>query len=507
MLASIRAHDTEADPFEVEAEDELPYVQLGHWMGLADVHAKAKELYWILAMHLNYKRGDRYVWPSTEILALLLGYSRGDKITSFTRELEGIGALKVIKVPDGRGPQMKNVYKLRRTPPEGYTGPRSLSEFYERLGKAYDGAVLEELQRLNSIESPGQTVPPQIGGGVFPRSGGHVGPQLRGDVAPQLGAVTTRTSNYKKENEPAPSARSAGDARRASTGSSARARGGSAAANSAKAPKKSALPKKNQVRMTRDQAKAVTTVEERYPAELAQKMPQYRPPVVRDTILGLLGQAPHQRTAEQLAQRLERRWYRWGFAEKDRKGEINSYPGVVAQLLSAQPCGAPRCEDGTDIDDDEPCRACLERQDERRSQHSGVPSSRTNRRPKPGGALCYWECAEPDCRQPGWGEPSADGLCPACRTRAAEAADAGRRLAAQLAQEEEDRQAQTARAWADLLTQAYEEHEHRSRNEAERLAHDAAKARASTAEAEQDRLLREQLAEEHPELARYSQRM
>ncbi|MFD3722714.1 hypothetical protein [Streptomyces sp. NPDC058674] len=42
MLTAVRAQDS--DPFEVEAEDELPFVQLGHWIGLADIDAKAKEL-------------------------------------------------------------------------------------------------------------------------------------------------------------------------------------------------------------------------------------------------------------------------------------------------------------------------------------------------------------------------------------------------------------------------------------------------------------------------------
>ncbi|MGW1894174.1 hypothetical protein ACWCP6_28595 [Streptomyces sp. NPDC002004] len=504
MLATIRAQDTDTDPFEVEAEDELPYVQLGHWIGLADVSAKAKELYWILAMHLNYKRGDRYVWPSTEILAMLLGYSRGDKITSFARELEAIGALKVIKVPDGKGPQKKNVYKLRRTPPDGYTGSRSLSEFYERLGRAYDGAVLDGIQHANSIKSAGQNVSPGSGGYVSPQLGADVGPQLRGHVTPQFGGITTRTLNYKKENEQAPSARSAGDARRATTGSRTCEPSGSAVTNDVKAPEQ-ATSKKNQVRMTREQARAVKLVESAYPASLVAKMPAYRPPTVRDAILATLGTGPAQRTAEQIAARLERRWYAWSFADKDRQGEIRSYPGVVVRLISSQPCGNARCEDGIDIDDGEPCRACPERQHDRRSRpKSPVPGPRQQEATR-----VRWECADADCRRPGRGELPADGLCPDCRERAAKAAAAAQRLAGELARQNETRRHQASEAWQKVLDEAYAEHQERKKEQGRRQAKEAEEV-VATAQQESDQAetlrLREQLAQEYPELAEYARR-
>ncbi|MFI2373201.1 hypothetical protein [Streptomyces sp. NPDC018833] len=500
MLATIRAQDTDVDPFEVQAEDELPYVQLGHWMGLADVSATAKELYWILAMHLNYKRGDRYVWPSTEILAMLLGYSRGDKITPFTRELESIGALTVIKVPDGRGPQKKNVYKLRRTPPEHYTGPRSLGEFYERLGKAYDGAVLDDIQHLNSIEPGGQTVSPEPGGHVSPRSGGHVGPESGAYVGPQLGAVTTRSINKKKDNEGAPSARSATDARRASTGSSARENGGSAASTGAKAPKKSPSAK-NQVRMTQQQGADVRTVEQGYPAELAACMPGYRPPAVRDAILATLGRAPSQRTAEQLAARVERRWYAWGFDEKHREGAILSYPGVVIRLISLQPCGNDRCEDGQVIDTGDPCRACAERKIDRRSdRRNGVPVQRTaDPRPAPS----WWECGQ--CRRPGRDGAPADGLCGSCRNETEDAAPSTAHPADEPARGDRLRKEEAAASWTLTLQDAYEEHEQRGHEAARRHERVAAAAARRAADEEESRLLRDELTQQYPELASYRQ--
>lgn len=441
MLAAVRAQDS--DPFEVEAEDELPFVQLGHWIGLADIDAKAKELYWLLALHLNRRRGDRYVWPTTEILALLMGYSRGDKITKFVRELEGIGALTVIKVPDGRGPQHKNVYKLRRTPPAGYSGPRSLGQFYDRLGHAYEEAVLEGIKAADPGRRAHQPVCPRTGGdgrGVYPELGGHVPPQRGADVAPESGAVTTRSLNKKKDNEnQAPSARSAGDARRATTGSRARATGGRAAANGAQAPGKWSGVGKGQVRMTQVQARAVRAVEDGYPPELVGSMPTHRPKVVRDVILSLLDAGPEQRTAQQLARRISRRWHAWGYAQKHRNGEIVSYPAVVSELLRVNHCGNPRCEDGEDVDDGHPCHACPERHLIRRSRAGAVPAARRVAE-QPG----RWECVEPSCRRPGRGEGPPGGLCPQCLEGAAQAQEAVRRRAAEFA-EEDALQGQAAR--------------------------------------------------------------
>ncbi|OKK16912.1 hypothetical protein AMK16_24850 [Streptomyces sp. CB00455] len=495
MLAAVRAQDS--DPFEVEAEDELPYVQLGHWIGLANIDAKAKELYWLLALHLNRRRGDRYVWPTTEILALMMGYSRGDKITKFVRELEGIGALTVIKVPDGRGPQQKNVYKLRRTPPAGYNGPRSLDQFYDRLGQAYEEAALEGIEAANSSKNVDQPASPQMGGDVSvasPELGGHVLPQWGADVPPESGAVTTRSFNKKKENEnQAPSARSACDARRATTGSRARTTSGSAATNGAKASRKWSGVGKGQVRMTQVQARAVRTVEGGYPPELAGAMPGYRPTVVRDMILSLLGANPEQRTAEQLASRVSRRWHAWGYAQKHRNGEIASYPAVVSELLRINHCGNPRCEDGEDVDDGHPCGACPERHRIRRSRGRAVPAAR-QLVDQPG----RWECVEPSCRQPGRGEEPPSGLCPQCLKRAAEAQEAVRRRAAEFALEVDTVQEQAQRERRGILDLAYAEHARRGELRVQQETQEEAAA-------EERQRFQDQMLRNHPELARFSQ--
>jgi hypothetical protein len=491
MVAAVRACDPDAETFEVEAEDELPYVQLGHWIALADIKSASAHLYWFLAMHLNYRRGDRYVWPSTEILAMVLGYSRGDKITPYIRELERLQALTVIKIPDGDGPQKRNVYRLRRTPPPGYAGPTSLDAFYARLGSYYDSAALHAAEAANSTKDAGQPVPPLTGGDVSPQEGGH--------VSPQLGGVTTRSSNNTNNNKRL-SARSASDARRATAGSSARAKNGrSAPSNNTTSSRRSRTPRTT-VRMSQDQAAAVRAIEARYPAELAARMPTYRPPALRNAILAALGDAPRQRTAAQLADRLERRWYSWGYAEKNRQGEISSYPGVVIALLTRHVCGYDRCEDGTDVDTGEPCRTCPDREQLRRDR-SKAPLPRQH----PHGdepATARWECSGPDCRAPGRGKAPADGLCSSCRSQAHHAAEATQRLAADLAVREGARPPKADEAVVDA---AYAEHSAREEAVAEQRRQATAEAARRRADEAETHRLREQLAQDHPELRQFRQ--
>jgi hypothetical protein len=130
LLDQVREAEQEEGTFEIEAEDELPSAQLGSWVALSGVTPRAMALYWFMAMHLNLKRGDRYVWPSKDALAYLMQYSRGDKIDPFLKELIAIGAVVVVSVPDSSGPQKRNVYRLPATPPPGWSGPVSTHDWY-----------------------------------------------------------------------------------------------------------------------------------------------------------------------------------------------------------------------------------------------------------------------------------------------------------------------------------------------------------------------------------------
>lgn len=84
----------------------------------------------------------------------------------------------------------------------------------------------------------------------------------------------------------------------------------------------------------------------RYPAELIE----------------LIHQELRQRSADQLLDRVERRWNtRWAHAlqEKDEDGRRRWLPVQIAgHLLRAAHCGDPSCEDGRLIATDTPCPHC-----------------------------------------------------------------------------------------------------------------------------------------------------
>lgn len=337
LLDQVRQLDSTDEPFEVEAEDDVPFVQLGHWVALSGVSPGALALYWMLAMHLNRTRGDRYVWPTTAVLAHMLGYSRGDKIKRFVDELVAIGAICVISVPDIRGPQKRNVYRLRRNPPAGYAGPVSLGHFYTQLSEAYEE------------ETAGEAVCPETGVHVHPESGGH--------VAPREGSVTTRTPNYMNGKD-APPARSAADGRQASTGSRSSRGGGSAASG------------KTKPRFSREERRQYDAFVQGLPPALAALVPNGLPePLVRAVLTATDPSSPDGRTVQQLVEyRLLPKWDGY-YASRDTAGPIEKPVGVlVAMLRRDAECGDARCDERTNVDTGEPCRSCEQRAVDKRAE-------------------------------------------------------------------------------------------------------------------------------------------
>ena len=367
LLEQVRALDSADEPFEVEAEDDVPYVQLGHWVALSGVSAGALALYWMLAMHLNRTRGDRYVWPTTSVLAHMLGYSRGDKIKRFVDELIAIGAIRVISVPDLRGPQKRNVYRLRRTPPEGYTGPVSLKEFYTLLNEAYEQ------------ETAGEPVCPETGVHVAPEMGGDVAPETGGHVGPRAGAVTTRTPNYMNGKD-APSARSAADGRRPPTGSRGSSSSGSAASGKTKPPS-----------LTREQRQHVDAFFAALPKQLHDLVPDRVPGNLKTAVLEALAvDQPEERTPQQLVDfRMLPKWNKH-YASRDTAGPIRKPVGVLIALLTRNAeCGDKRCDERTNVDTGQPCISCgeavLDKRAERAQEavHGAVPKPVAAPRPRP----------------------------------------------------------------------------------------------------------------------------
>ncbi|MFF3256508.1 hypothetical protein ACFYWP_37255 [Actinacidiphila glaucinigra] len=271
---------------------------------------------------------------------------------------------------------------------------------------------------------------------------------------------------------------------------------------------KSALPKKQRkaaapqgLRMSQKQAASVRAVEEAFPPILRELLPSYRPPVLRDAILDAL----ESRSADVLVARVQRRWREHGYeaaAAPGGKG-IGSAVGVAIGLVRpSTDCPEPMCEDGVVLDSGSPCRACEQRRADRKAVHgNSVPGQRDQG--EAGSAPARWRCT--GCKTLGLGEGPEDGLCRVCRQEAEDAAAATRRLQERLAAEEAQRSRLAAENWSVMVEEAYLEHAERERAAADRRATAEEAVRRREADAEATRLLREQIAQENPELAAYAQ--
>ncbi|MGY1548409.1 ArsR/SmtB family transcription factor [Streptomyces sp. MN6] len=266
------------------------------------------------------------------------------------------------------------------------------------------------IEHNSSVYAGQQGVSSSSPGGTFSSSPGGTSlssPPQASSSSPLESPSSTPTTEPSDQPDAAPSARSAADAGGSTSGSRGSRASGSAARDGAAAPKRSTGSRSvRRQRMSREQAAQVRVVEAYWPAELAAKLPSYRPPILRDTILDALD----ARTPEQLARRISYRWHAYNYAHDALSAEgrgIQSAVGVAVALVQPGKCAEPMCEDGTILDTGEICRAC-----EQRAADRGGPSL-----PKQAGKARepLWECAIPSCRKPSPGTPPEDGLCPACR--------------------------------------------------------------------------------------------
>lgn len=416
LAAALAADPSPQDPFELEALDELPFVQIPHWVPLAvaaltapspAMKAGAIALYNFLAMHLSMNRDDRYVWPTRDTLAALMGYSRADKISPFVNLLIQVDALVVIKVPNGAGPEQRNVYRLRRNPPPNFTGHVLMSQIY---------AAAEVVV---------------AGGSVHPDMGVDAHPDMGADVHPDIGAVTTTTPNKNKE-QLAPPARSAPDARRATAGSSAREDSSGCAATIEPGPvagegveaepaAPSAVPVKaggqgagKRSPFPPDVRDAIYATERLLPAELravlAETFPYGHLPNANRKVIA---QALETRTPEELGERAARRWTSYGYERDYHDGLLRSPLGVVEELLRPTPyCPDPECEDGLNRATAGPCVPCEARVARRLADRRAGRPVPTQRPPR-----LYRHAEQCQvCDQPFREDAPDDRVCARCRS-------------------------------------------------------------------------------------------
>lgn len=110
-----------------------PYTKLGDWVLFSGASGMACKLYWIFRGHVNHQRGDRLVWPTRRELAKMLGLAKTAGVDPYIEELKALGAIDVQKQHRHNGSQTNNLYTVHMAPPEGYTGPQSLTDVYKIL--------------------------------------------------------------------------------------------------------------------------------------------------------------------------------------------------------------------------------------------------------------------------------------------------------------------------------------------------------------------------------------
>lgn len=125
---------------DVPGPDDLPillgrkspdlFAKVPVWLVLAGASARALQLYVIYHMHVNMLRGDMTVWPKRKQLAALAGFDKVGSIDRYNAELVKLGAIKLIPRRGENGSKLSNVIVLHETPPEGYQGPLTLTDFY-----------------------------------------------------------------------------------------------------------------------------------------------------------------------------------------------------------------------------------------------------------------------------------------------------------------------------------------------------------------------------------------
>ncbi|UGQ15013.1 hypothetical protein LO772_16435 [Yinghuangia sp. ASG 101] len=220
-----------------------------------------------------------------------------------------------------------------------------------------------------------------------------------GVAAPVLPFIKNPVQNPSPE---APSARSAADARRASHQGEGPAResGGAASDTTTQTEK----PRSRRTPLLRTDVARVLAA---YPGDLTQAVEATAGSRAPRALITAIRVQLAERTADQLAHRVARRWHAHGHAARHADGTMDRPVGVAVALIRAGECGHARCEDGTDLDTGTPCRSCAERRRDRdtnrRSQErTGHGTAQTTAQP----------AAEAAATEP---ERRINGLCPGCR--------------------------------------------------------------------------------------------
>jgi hypothetical protein len=364
--------DFDPDAFGGVFSSDAPplFTMVPEWItysGLKPVH---REFWTVLASCVNHARPDTIVWPAGPELADAMGIKKPEQLKPYREALETIGAIVPTLKRYANGMRQRYIYDVRFHPPADYTGPRSRTEWLDRRKERI--AAEAEAEQLDNAafenETAGQPGTPKNGGTGTTKSRGTGAPKSGGAGAPgNGGAKPDQEKPDQQQPQTAPSARSAGDGRRPSTGSSARGKSsGSTAANGTAAPDRKPARSRGQVLVTREVQQVLEMFPEALREALVRAAGDDRPKTVVRAIEQQLGAAiPVE--PKRLGARVARRWVTHGYTKHNANGTLSKPVGAAVAMLKPGPCPVVECEDGELLDTDMPCRACIEREKNRKA--------------------------------------------------------------------------------------------------------------------------------------------
>lgn len=183
--------------------------------------------------------------------------------------------------------------------------------------------------------------------------------------------------HQKEEHHPAPPARGAGNARRATNASEESGTGGaSAATDGPKAAGKTAseisgtVPPDKRRAGKKDLRRADRGGLLPVPLALALSA---QTPNLPNVLADFYAVALQANGRDRMASRIERRWFKWTsggrtFAEHEAYGTLGSPLGVLYELIGDPECELIDCEDGFYTHNGEPCEYCVGRMNQRRGR-------------------------------------------------------------------------------------------------------------------------------------------
>ncbi|PBC72404.1 hypothetical protein BX261_7278 [Streptomyces sp. 2321.6] len=279
------------------------------WVLLAGLSPRAFKMYAFLAEHINAKIRDprkRIACPKQTAIALVLGLQDDRGVARYRKELEKAGAIRVVQYRYAGGMRRGYRYYVRYNPPAGYTGHMVLGQFYDAHPEVGSAARWEG--RTAAAKKVGETA-------TIPAQAAPPAPGSKPSAKP--------AAARKKEKKPAVTL-----------------------------------------------APEILQVLQAFAPELRAAMRETAHTDAPKTLVTTIEKQLRGRTAEQLVDRVSRRWHSHGYARKFEAGKLERPVGAAVAMLRHGECPDPECEDSELIGTGAACRLCIERNKNYKADHA-----------------------------------------------------------------------------------------------------------------------------------------